>query len=186
MCAGSLHVGELEKALGRALPCGWLVVIPSQNRRWRRQWWSARLGSSGREKGKEGRVERPKKARNHVSKIPFKENLTSIPVLLNQDSLKWEVIRVHYARQPMAINSLWQQYLRLEEHPGYGSDCWDAETREGTNTFLIDVKELKKIKIVPKGKEQLNEQGEQQITDRHCSFWHQSSVIHRMKRLFWG
>lgn len=52
----------------------------------------------------------------------------------------------------MAINSLWQQCLRLEEHPGYGSDCWDAETRQGRNTFLIDLKELEKDKNGATGK----------------------------------
>lgn len=65
-------------------------------------WWRSHLkieygeGSNGlpglavlaERRERKGRVERPKKARNHVSKIPFKENLTSIPVLLNQDSLK--------------------------------------------------------------------------------------------------
>lgn len=50
----------------------------------------------------------------------------------------------------MAINSLWQQYLRVEEYPDYGSECWNAWY--GTNFFLIDVKEVEEDKNGATGK----------------------------------
>lgn len=43
-------------ALDIALPCSWQVLILSQNRRCRKLLQPARLGSTGRKKGKEGRV----------------------------------------------------------------------------------------------------------------------------------
>lgn len=62
--------------------------------------------------------------------------------------------RVHYPWQPMAINSLWQRYLRLQQCSacGWGSACWNVKAQWGTNTCLIDVKEVEEDKNNVMGK----------------------------------
>lgn len=85
----------------------------------------------------------------------------------------------------MAINSLWQQYLRVENIQTTALSA-GMQRHDMARIFSLWMSgKLKKIKMVPRGK-QLSEQEEPQIIDRYCSFWHQSSVIHRKKHLFWG
>lgn len=78
----------------------------------------------------------------------------------------------------MAINSPWQQYLRLQQHPACGSVCWNVRHNRVQILASEMLRKLKKIKAMPWEKEQLHGHGEQQIIDRDCSSWHQSSVVH--------
>lgn len=76
-------------------------------------------------------MERQKNTRKAIRRMLFRERLTLISVLLNQNShvsKSWLEFINPSNLWPLI---LWQQYVRRQQPPacGWGSVCWNVETQ---------------------------------------------------------